>query len=193
MNYRITYQSAPGSQTGFIPGGGGEGGGGGGCKTPNSASHLRQVESPTPPSGISHRKLLKLNEKSRDASQKNHHRGGREVERMNHQPFCCLKDWMEPEWCTIATMSWFPALIEFRYVEKLRRWGHAEHMGDLWRGCVGASRSSHPAKRAHGRCANPSNTCLKLLRMLPPPPSSSSSSSPSPTTTIHGCCHGDGR
>lgn len=24
---------------------------------------------------------------------------------LEHQPFCCLKDWMEPEWCTIATVG----------------------------------------------------------------------------------------
>lgn len=42
------------------------------------------------------------------------------------QPFCCLKDWMEPEWCTIATFSWFPALIELR-ISKSKA---AAYMGD---------------------------------------------------------------
>lgn len=31
-----------------------------------------------------------------------------------HKPFCCLKDWIEPEWCTMAAFSWFPAQIKFR-------------------------------------------------------------------------------
>lgn len=91
----------------------------------------------------------------------------------NYQPFCCLKDWMEPEWCTIATFTCLPpALIQFRKTKSQNTWGTMLGL----RRCF---RSSHPAKRDHWRwCANPSNTCLSFSH-----PASSA---------VYGCCHGDG-
>lgn len=40
------------------------------------------------------------------------------LQKINHdrsdQPFCCLKDWIEPEWCTMAALGCSPAyLIKF--------------------------------------------------------------------------------
>lgn len=57
-------------------------------------------------------------------------------------------------------------------------------------GLCRCSLSSHPAKRAHWRCANASNTCLLYASSHPPTPTPPLRS---PIATIHGCCHGDRR
>lgn len=116
-----------------------------------------------------------------------------------HQPFCCLKDWMEPEWCTIATVG-CARCVFYTLVKRNPRFKEpncGEHVSsECGAVCVGvAPAAAIPAGRARGgrmrknnknrkeekkkekkgRRKNPrSNTCL-----------SSACSHPSDTDTNH--------
>lgn len=91
---------------------------------------------------------------------------------------------MEPEWCTIATFSWFPASIKFRMSKaKLQKTWETTRL-------CRCSLCSHPVTRPHGRCANPQQH-LSQLRMLSPPPSLRSP--PPPSTAVVMVTGGKGR
>lgn len=85
------------------------------------------------------------------------------------QPFCCLKDWMEPEWCTIATVARFPAAPKSRVCTNTNATHTRESVSEQC--CCSLSLLS--ATTCHGRRAFHSNTCLcSECRPLRLPPSS---------------------
>lgn len=158
-----------GWETGFIPRGGS-------CKTSNSASLSQQVQSPTPLSNISHRKLSNWGGKSPHialSSKINHW--------LSHQPptFLLLEGLDGARVVHHCDVQLVSSADQIPYYEEQNCGIHEK----VWRGGVGVLPAPMLPRRSHGRCANPQQH-LSQLRMLkptspplppphpPPPPSS---------------------
>lgn len=99
-----------------------------------------------------------------------------------HQPFCCLKDWMEPEWCTIATFGCLPPADRNPRFKGPNCGEHVSKCGAVaW--VLLPRLPSWPSDRAAAD-AQKAKQHLSQLRMLPPLRHRDQSSSSPPSTAV---------